>query len=128
MCLGFFQQGEEVRPKPSVSAETVSREGLKDEHRGEAPAPEAVEAERKDSRLVVLMEHDFGGPDELFKARRKCLQFNSPDTGLCLCDSCQVRFERGQNRAGVTHTAGDINESSFEVHSAFAVRGVLLDL
>ena len=86
MRLGFLEQGEEVGVEAAVGAKTELRKGLKNEHRGEAPAAEPVLSKRQNG-LFRLMEHDLSGSSELFKTGGQWLNLNASNACLCFGNS-----------------------------------------
>ena len=127
MRLGFFEQGKEVGVKSAVGTETKLRKGLKNEHRGEAPAAEPVLSKRQNG-LFRLMEHDLSGSGEFFKTGGQWLNLNASNAGLCFGNSGEVILERTQDRAGLPDAPGEISESMLKCFTAFALFGMLLDL
>ena len=127
MRLGFLEQGEEVGTEATVGAEPELRQGLKDEHGGEAPAAKPVLSERQNG-LFRLMKHDLSRPGQFFEMRGQWLNFDASNAGLCFGDSPEVSLKCTQDRAGLADASGQSGESVLESFTAFALFRVLIDL
>ena len=127
MRFGLLQESEKLRLEPAIGAEPQLREGLEDEQRGEAAAPESV-LPKGQNGLLRLMQYHLRRSGELFETRRQWLDLDVSDTGLCLRESAEVALERPQYGAGVADTSGQIGEILLEGLTAHALLGMLLDL
>ena len=127
MRFRLLQESEELRLEPAIGAEPQPGEGLEDEQRRQAAAPESV-VPKGQNRLLRLMEHHFGGSGQFFETRRQWLDLDASDAGLCFCDSAEVALERAQYGAGVANASGQFGEIPLEGLAAHALLGVLFDL
>ena len=78
--------------------------------------------------MFRLMEHDLGGPGQLFETRGQWLNLDTADTGLCVGDAGEVILERTQDRTGLAHAAGQVSESMLEFGASLALFRVLVNL
>ena len=85
----FLQQCQQMRRFLPICAQPELGKGLKDQQGRQASTAEPVKSQRQ-SRLTVLVQHDFGCSRQFFESQRHRLQLDRAYAGLSIGQTGKV--------------------------------------